>query len=40
MHLSPYTIRNHIKQILAKLEVHSQLAAVVKAARRGYVEIT
>ncbi len=39
MHLSPYTVRNHIKQILAKLDVHSQLAAVVKAARRGYVEI-
>jgi DNA-binding NarL/FixJ family response regulator len=38
LHLSMHTIRNHIKQILAKLGVHSQLQAVVLAVRRGYVE--
>ena len=40
LHLSAHTIRNHIKQILAKLGAHSQLEAVVLGARLGIVEIT
>jgi DNA-binding NarL/FixJ family response regulator len=39
LHLSLHTIRNHVKQILAKLGVHSQLQAVVLGVRRGYVVI-
>ena len=39
LHLSVHTIRNHVKQILAKLGAHSQLEAVVIAARAGQVEI-
>ncbi len=39
LHLSAHTVRNHIKQVLAKLGAHSQLEAVVVAARRGLVEI-
>ncbi|MGI9646298.1 MAG: response regulator [Ilumatobacteraceae bacterium] len=40
LHLSVHTVRNHIKQILAKLGAHSQLEAVVIAARRGQVQIS
>ena len=40
MHLSVHTVRNHVKQVLAKLGARSQLEAVVIAARRGYVTIT
>ena len=40
MHLSVHTVRNHVKQVLAKLGARSQLEAVVIAARRGFVAIT
>ncbi|MHB8512485.1 MAG: response regulator [Actinomycetota bacterium] len=33
-----HTARSHVKSILAKLNVHSQLEAVVKAARLGIIE--
>jgi DNA-binding NarL/FixJ family response regulator len=33
--ISVHTCRGHVKSILAKLEAHSQLEAVVKAIRRG-----
>ena len=33
-----HTCRGHIKSILAKLEVHSQLEAVVAAARSGLID--
>jgi len=33
--ISVHTCRAHVRGLLAKLEVHSQLAAVVKAARLG-----
>ncbi len=39
MHLSVHTVRNHVKQILAKLGARSQLEAVVIAARLGYVTV-
>jgi DNA-binding NarL/FixJ family response regulator len=39
LHLSLHTVRNHVKQILAKLGAHSQLEAVVIGARHGLVEI-
>ena len=38
--LSVHTVRNHIKQVLAKLQARSQLEAVVIGARNGLVEIT
>lgn len=39
LHLSPHTVRNHVKQILSKLGAQSQLEAVVLGARRGLVKI-
>lgn len=38
-HLSPHTVRNHIKQILSKLGARSQLEAVVVGVRAGIVTI-
>ncbi len=38
LHLSGHTVRNHVKRILVKLGAHSQLEAVVVAAREGIVE--
>lgn len=35
--LSPNTVRNHVQHILAKLGVHSRVAAVVVAHREGLV---
>lgn len=35
--LSQHTCRGHVKSVLAKLGVHSQLAAVVTARRRGLI---
>lgn len=40
LHLSVHTVRNHIKQVLTKLGAHSQLEAVVIAARAGTVTIS
>lgn len=37
--ISTYTTRDHIKSILAKLDVHSQLDAVVTAGRLGLIEV-
>ncbi len=39
LELSVYSVRGHIKGIMRKLQVHSQLQAVVVAARRGIVDI-
>ena len=39
LYISPRTERNHVANILAKLEVHSQLQAVVFALRHGVVEV-
>jgi DNA-binding NarL/FixJ family response regulator len=39
LHISPRTERNHVANILAKLDVHSQLQAVVFALRHGVVEV-
>lgn len=39
LYISPRTERNHVANILAKLEVHSQLQAVVFALRHGLVEV-
>ena len=39
LYLSPHTVRNHVKRILAKLGARSQLEAVVVAARLGLVEV-
>ena len=39
LHISLRTERNHMASILAKLEVHSQLQALVFAVRHGVVEI-
>ncbi len=35
--VSLHTVRNHVQRILAKLEAHSKLEAVAKAAREGMV---
>ncbi|MGC4154086.1 MAG: response regulator transcription factor [Propionicimonas sp.] len=37
LELSPYTVRDHVKAILAKLDARTQLEAVVVAAREGIV---
>jgi PAS domain S-box-containing protein len=39
LELSVYSVRGHIKSLLRKLRVHSQLQAVVVAARRGIVDV-
>ena len=37
--LSPHTIRNHIRNILRKLQAHSKLEAVLVATRAGIVNV-
>ena len=37
LRISPTTVRNHVQNILRKLEVHSKLEAVAKAFRHGLV---
>lgn len=37
--LSPHTVRNHIRRILAKLDAHSRLEAVTIAARSGVIRL-
>jgi DNA-binding CsgD family transcriptional regulator len=37
--LSVHTTRNHIRNLMAKLGVHSRLDAVVVAARRGLIRL-
>jgi DNA-binding NarL/FixJ family response regulator len=39
LHISLRTERNHTANILSKLEVHSQLQALVFALRHGVVDI-
>jgi DNA-binding CsgD family transcriptional regulator len=39
LELSVYSVRGHIKSFMRKLGVHSQLQAVVVAARRGIVDV-
>jgi PAS domain S-box-containing protein len=39
LQLSVYSVRGHIKSLMRKLGVHSQLQAVVIAARRGIVDV-
>jgi DNA-binding NarL/FixJ family response regulator len=38
--LSPHTVRNHIKNLMAKLSAHSRLEAVMKAQTMGLIERT
>lgn len=38
--ISLHTTRGHVKNLLTKLEAHSQLEAVVLATRRGYLRPT
>ena len=37
-HLSLHTVRNHIRNVLTKLDAHSQLEAVAIAAREGIID--
>jgi len=39
LHLSPHTVRNHIRRSMQKLGVRRQLDAVVAASRLGYIEL-
>lgn len=39
LRMSPNTVRTHVQNILAKLQVHSKLEAVSLAVRRGWVVI-
>ena len=34
------TVRTHVRNVLAKLEVHSKLQAVIAAARLGLIDLT
>ncbi|MFG3253666.1 response regulator [Streptomyces sp. NPDC048172] len=38
--VSPHTARGHVKRVMAKLGAHSQLEAVVNAARSGLLHMT
>lgn len=38
LYISPTTTRNHIQNILGKLDVHSKLEAVTYAVRAGYID--
>ena len=38
LHLSVNTIRNHVQDVLYKLNVHSKLEAVATAVREGIIE--
>lgn len=38
LHISPLTVRSHVKSILAKLGLHSKLGAVSYALRNGLVQ--
>jgi PAS domain S-box-containing protein len=38
--ISVHSVRGHVKSITAKLGVHSQLQALIAAARRGMVDLT
>lgn len=40
MHISPFTVQTHVKNILSKLGVHSKLEAVTSALRYGLIRIT
>jgi DNA-binding NarL/FixJ family response regulator len=37
LHVSIHTVRNHIRQLLQSLRVHSRLEAVAKARREGLI---
>ena len=39
IHLSPHTVRNHLRNAMAKLDAHTKLEAVVKAARARAISI-
>jgi DNA-binding NarL/FixJ family response regulator len=40
MHISPFTVQTHVKNILFKLGVHSKLEAVTCALRHGLIRIS
>ena len=40
LNISNHTCRWHIKSLLAKLEAHSQLEALVIAVRKGLIDIS
>jgi len=39
LHLSPHTVKNHIRHAMAKLDAHTKLEAVVKAVRARLISI-
>ncbi len=39
LHLSPHTVRNHIRRAMSSLGVHRRLDAVVVAAQAGMIEL-
>ncbi|MFZ5869007.1 MAG: response regulator transcription factor [Actinomycetota bacterium] len=40
LHLSPHTVRNHVRSAAARLGARTTLEAVVSAARHGLVDVT
>lgn len=38
--LSPHTVRNHVSRVLAKMNVHSRIEAVLKAHNFGLVDLS
>jgi DNA-binding NarL/FixJ family response regulator len=37
--IAPHTVEWHVRHVLEKLEVHSRLQAVIKAARQGLIDL-
>lgn len=40
LHITTETVRTHMVRILAKLDVHSRMQALILALRHGYAKIT
>jgi DNA-binding NarL/FixJ family response regulator len=39
LNIAEYTVKNHIKNILSKLDANDRTGAVIIAARRGYIDL-
>ena len=39
LHIAPHTIEWHVRHVIEKLRVHSNLQAVIAASRKGLLEL-